>query len=126
MRLLIDTHALLWALGAPARLPIRVRDALRTPSNTVYVSAASVWEIAIKAALGKVNADIDEVADAAADVGFEGLSITIAHAQRVRRLPDHHRDPFDRMLIAQAVEEGLTVVTRDRAFAEYPVQVMWG
>ena len=57
MRLLIDTHALLWALGAPARLPIRVRDALRTPSNTVYVSAASVWEIAIKAALGKVNAE---------------------------------------------------------------------
>jgi len=125
VRLLIDTHALLWALASPGRLPARVRDALRAPSNTVYVSAASVWEIAIKAALGKVTADIDELTSAATDVGFEGLSVTIAHAQRVRRLPDHHRDPFDRMLIAQAAEEGLTVVTRDREFVQYRVQVMW-
>jgi hypothetical protein len=75
--LLIDTHALLWALATPGRLPAGVRDALQAPLNTVYVSAASVWEIAIKAALGKVTADIDELTSAAAEVGFEGLSVTI-------------------------------------------------
>jgi len=126
VRLLLDTHALLWALAAPARLPSATAAAIRDPSNAVYVSAASVWEIAIKAALGKVKADVDEVARSAAEVGFDELPVTFAHARRVRALPPHHRDPFDRMLAAQALEEGLTVVTRDRSFGDYRVTTAWG
>jgi PIN domain nuclease of toxin-antitoxin system len=126
MRLLLDTHALLWALAAPLRLPSATAAAIRDPSNAVYVSAASVWEIAIKAALGKVKADVDEIARAVTEVGFDELAVTVAHARRVRMLPPHHRDPFDRMLVAQAFEEGLTVVTRDKAFGDYRVATAWG
>jgi PIN domain nuclease of toxin-antitoxin system len=126
VRLLLDTHALLWALSAPTRLPSGTASAIRDPSNAVYVSAASAWEIAIKAGLGKVNADLDEIARSVAEVGFEELNVAFAHARRVRALPLRHRDPFDRMLIAQALEEGLTVVTRDTAFAGYGVPTAWG
>ena len=126
MRLLLDTHALLWALASPTRLPQAASTAIRDPSNAVFVSAASVWEIAIKANLGKVNADLEEVVQTVIEVGFEELSITLTHARRVRSLPLHHRDPFDRMLVAQAIEEGLTVVTRDRAFAAYKAPTFWG
>ena len=126
MRLLLDTHTLLWALARPAKLPARTAAAIREPANAVFVSAASVWEIAIKAALGKLSADLDEVVRTSIDVGFEELAVTFAHARRVGALPALHRDPFDRMLVAQALEEGLTVVTRDAAVAEYGVPTLWG
>lgn len=125
MRLLLDTHALLWALSAPARLPARVSAAIREPSNAVYVSAATGWEIAIKVGLGKLTADMDEIASAIEDVGFDELAVRIAHARRLRTLPAHHRDPFDRMLVAQALEEGLTIVTRDRQLTTYGAPTMW-
>ncbi len=125
MRLLLDTHALLWALAAPAKLSARSAAAIRDPANTVFVSAASGWEIAIKVALGKLSADLDEIVRATADVGFEELAVTLVHARRVGALPLHHRDPFDRMLVAQAFEEGLTVVTRDGAVREYGVPTLW-
>jgi PIN domain nuclease of toxin-antitoxin system len=125
VRLLLDTHALLWALGSPDRLPARIAKALRDPSNSVYVSAASAWEIAIKASLGKLTADVDEIVGAIAEVGFDELSITLVHARRVRALPSHHRDPFDRMLVAQAIEEGLAIVTHDGALQAYPIPIEW-
>lgn len=125
MRLLLDTHALLWALAAPSRLPPRIAKALRDPSNTVFVSAASAWEIAIKASLGKLSADVDEIVHAVVDVGFDELSVTLAHARRVRDLPSHHRDPFDRMLVAQALEEGLALVTHDGVLRAYRVPIEW-
>lgn len=125
MRFLLDTHAFLWALSSPARLPSRTASAIRDPSNPVYVSAASVWEIAIKAALGKLTADVDDIVRSVEEVGFEELAVTLNHARRVFALPLHHRDPFDRMLVAQAFEEGLTIVTRDASFAAYRIPTQW-
>ena len=125
MRLLLDTHALLWALATPAKLPAATAAAIRDPANAVFVSAASAWEIAIKSALGKLSADLDEIVRTSIEVGFEELVVTLAHARRVRALPPRHRDPFDRMLVAQAIEEGLTVVTRDAAVGDYGVSTLW-
>ncbi|MBV9949062.1 MAG: type II toxin-antitoxin system VapC family toxin [Myxococcales bacterium] len=125
MRLLLDTHALLWALSAPSKLPLRASAALRAPENDVFVSAASVWEIAIKATLGKLSADIDEIVRTSIEVGFEELAVTMVHARRVRSLPDRHRDPFDRMLVAQALEEGMTVVTHDAQVIAYGAPSLW-
>ncbi|MGH7438976.1 MAG: type II toxin-antitoxin system VapC family toxin [Polyangiaceae bacterium] len=125
MRLLLDTHALLWALGAPARLPDAAAKAISDPDNEVFASAASIWEIAIKAALGKVSADVDEIVDSLPEAGFDPLDVTVDHARRVRRLPPHHRDPFDRLFVAQSLEEGLVIVTRDGAFAPYKVPTLW-
>ena len=123
--LLLDTHALLWALSAPRRLPARVAASLRDPNTEVYVSAVSTWEIAIKSALGKITADLAAIVDAARAADFEELPITIAHTERLRALPAHHRDPFDRLLVAQAVEEHLTIVTHDRLIAAYSVARLW-
>ena len=121
MNLLLDTHVLLWWLDDPTRLSEASRTAIRDGKNTVYVSAAAVWEIVIKKALGKLDApdDLDEVLRTCR---FTPLPVTIAHALAVRSLPTHHRDPFDRMLVAQAICEGLTVVTRDPQILLYPVQ----
>jgi PIN domain nuclease of toxin-antitoxin system len=124
-RLLLDTHALLWALGAPRRLPARVAAALRDPDTDVYVSAVSTWEIAIKSALGKIDADLTAIVGAARAADFDELSVTIAHTARLCVLPAHHRDPFDRLLIAQALEEHLTIVTHDRRIAAYSVARLW-
>jgi PIN domain nuclease of toxin-antitoxin system len=126
VRLLLDTHALLWALARPAKLPAPTAAAIRDPVNAVFVSAASAWEIAIKAGLGKLSVDLDEVVRTSTDAGFEELAVTLVHARRVRTLPARHRDPFDRMLVAQALEEGLTIVTRDAAIGDYAVPTLWG
>lgn len=126
MRLLLDTHALLWALGHPGRLPKGVAAALRDPSNDVVVSAVSTWEVAIKTALGRLAADAAAIVAELRDAGFDELPITVDHTVRLRDLPPHHRDPFDRLLVAQALVEGLTVVTSDRAFAAYPAPRWWG
>ena len=125
MRLLLDTHALLWALAAPAKLPAKTAAGIRDPANSVFISAASAWEIAIKVALRKLTADLDEIVSTSVEVGFEELAVTLAHARRVRSLPPLHRDPFDRMLVAQALEEGLTIVTRDAAVGDYGVPTLW-
>jgi PIN domain nuclease of toxin-antitoxin system len=122
VKLLLDTHAVLWWL-ADAGLTDDALDAVADPANLVYVSAASVWEAGIKARLGKL--DIPEPLEVAfRDDGFEPLPVTFEHAARAAVLPDHHRDPFDRMLVAQADLEGLTIVTRDRAFAPYDVRTL--
>ncbi len=124
-RLLLDTHALVWALSTPRRLPARAAVAIRDPDNDVFVSAVSAWEIAIKSALGKIHADLAVVVRGAHDAGFEELPITVAHALRLRVLPAHHRDPFDRLLVAQAIEERLTIVSHDRAIATYRAPMLW-
>jgi len=92
--------------------------------DLVFVSAASAWEVAVKSALGKLVAR-GTVSEALADYGFSSLPISIRHADGVRALPPHHRDPFDRMLIAQAQIEGITIVTKDPVFARYDVAVRW-
>jgi len=124
-RLLLDTHALIWALSNPRRLPPGVAADIRNPESDVYVSAASTWEIAIKSALGKISADLAAIVTAARAADFEELPVTIAHTQQLRALPAHHRDPFDRLLVAQALAEGLTIVTHDQSIAAYSVSRLW-
>jgi PIN domain nuclease of toxin-antitoxin system len=120
MTLLLDTHVLLWWLDDPGHLSRPARRAIQDGTNPVYVSAAVAWEIAIKKALGKLDApdDLEAVIDANR---FLPLPITIAHALAVQSLPNHHRDPFDRMLIAQALHEGFRLVSRDSEIAKYAV-----
>ena len=120
MNLLLDTHILLWWLADDPGLSEKQRSAIADPANLVYVSAASAWEISIKKALGKLIAPNDLGAALIASE-LEQLPITVIHAEAVGGLPPHHRDPFDRMLIAQAGVEDLTVVTGDPMFAQYEV-----
>ena len=122
MNLLLDTHALLWWL-ADEELSDPARQAIEAPENLVAVSAASVWEISIKRALGKLRTGND-LFGAVADAGFDPLPISLEHAEAAGALPAHHDDPFDRMLIAQAQLHDLVIVSRDRRFAPYPVDVL--
>ncbi len=122
MNLLVDSHCLLWWL-ADMPMSLVAREAIAEPANTVYVSAASIWELEIKAALGKLHLDADLVAEVEHQ-GFTWLPITAAHGRAAARLPVHHRDPFDRMLIAQSGIEGCTLVSRDAVFAMYSVTVI--
>jgi PIN domain nuclease of toxin-antitoxin system len=123
-RYLLDTHVVLWWLDDDATLSERAREAITDPANEVVVSAASAWEIAIKRALGKLNApqDLFDVLDAQE---FSWLPVSIAHAAAVEGLPTHHSDPFDRLLIAQAGIEDLPIVTADGRFGPYDVRVCW-
>ncbi len=128
MRLLLDTHALLWWLLDDSRLSASARAALADGSNTVFVSAASAREVAIKASLGKLPLPPEAeagIADAAVEAGFIQLPVTFDHAAGVRTLPWRHRDPFDRLLVAQGRLEGLTLVTGDSALGFYGVDLLW-
>jgi PIN domain nuclease of toxin-antitoxin system len=117
VRLLLDTHLLLWALGQPARLPAAARRQIEKAD--VYVSAASIWEISIKSALGKLEADPAAVLGAVEPAGFLLLPITGEHAAKTVELAPHHKDPFDRMLVAQASYEPMILLTNDNALADY-------
>jgi PIN domain nuclease of toxin-antitoxin system len=128
VKILIDTSCWLWSLATPERLNKRTRALLSDPAHTLYLSAASSWEIAIKAALGKLH--LPEPPDKYVPSRMEaldirGLPVEHAHALRVFGLPRHHRDPFDRILVAQAQTESLTILTADRAFAAYDVETIW-
>ena len=128
MRLLLDTHAFLWWLGASPRLSRRAKSAIGNARNQCLVSVASGWEIAIKLSLGKLRIDaaLDRfLPEQLAANGFQPLAIELKHAARVARLAFHHRDPFDRLLIAQAIEEELSVVTADPVFTRYGVKRVW-
>jgi len=125
LRLLLDTHALFWALLEPGRLPATLRATLEDPANIVFASAASVWEMAIKQAIGKVDFPFAALAAALRRANLLELQITIRHAEAAARLPPFHRDPFDRMLVAQAQSEGLSLVSRDPAMRQYQVTVLW-
>lgn len=124
MRLLVDTHLLVWWLAGGARLPRRAREILADASNQVYFSAASVWEVAIKAALGKIKVDPDEMLGALHSGGFEELYVTSRHAAAAMRLPGHHADPFDRLLVAQSMVEPMHLLTDDRILGAYGANVI--
>jgi PIN domain nuclease of toxin-antitoxin system len=122
LRLLLDTHTLIWwAHDRP--VAAEAAEAIRAPENSVFVSAASIWEAAIKVHIGKLELEVD-LAAGSAEHGFEPLAITLPHAAAAGRLPPHHGDPFDRMLVAQAQLEGLTIVTRDLVFDRYSVAIL--
>ncbi len=122
-RLLLDTHVFLWWKVDDPRLGSQAREAI-AQADLVLVSAASAWEAAIKAQLGKLELSAS-FAEGVVASGFEKLPINFEHAEENAKLPSHHRDPFDRMLIAQARVEGLTLVTHDRGLAAYDVPILW-
>jgi len=127
VKLLLDTHVVLWAATEPARLAPHARSAIEDGANDVFLSVVSAWEIAIKQSLGKL--ELPDPAEAwlpavVRRTGLEVAELGIAAALRVRGLPWHHRDPFDRLLVAQALDAGYTIVTHDRDFASYGVSIM--
>ncbi|HEX7070763.1 MAG TPA: type II toxin-antitoxin system VapC family toxin [Rhodothermales bacterium] len=123
-RLLLDTHALIWALAGPDVLDRRARRAIEDPNNAVLVSPASLYEINLKIALGKLAAPSVDLLERIDATGFSAMPIRLDHAALAGRLPFHHRDPFDRLLIAQAHLEGLTLVSRDVHLAAYGIEVL--
>jgi PIN domain nuclease of toxin-antitoxin system len=128
LRLLLDTHALLWWLTDDRSFPASARKLIARGSNTIVVSSASAWEIAIKVRLGKLPMAVDLVADlerVLIQESFEALAISLDHSVRAGLLPGPHRDPFDRMLIAQSQAEGLPIVSNDAAFDGYGVRRLW-
>ena len=122
MKLLLDTHVLLWAAGSPAQLPPAVRAMLDDPDNELLFSAASLWEIVIKRGLGRADFQVDArvLRRGLLDNGYLELPITSEHAVFIDSLPAIHKDPFDRFLIAQATVEGITLLTADALVAQYP------
>jgi PIN domain nuclease of toxin-antitoxin system len=121
--LLLDAHALLWWLADDPTLSDAARTAIADPATDVLVSAATVWEISIKRGLGKLEAP-DGLVDAIEASGFSGLPVTLADGEAIAALPDHHRDPFDRMLVAQAMRINAVIVSRDAAFDAYDCDVL--
>lgn len=124
MKLLLDTHAALWWLGDDDRFGAEAARQLDDDTNHVLLSAAVVWEVAIKRALGKLRAPTDMVL-VMLGAGVQPLPIKLEHAAAVEALPTHHRDPFDRMLIAQATVEDATIVSRDEVLRQYDVETIW-
>jgi PIN domain nuclease of toxin-antitoxin system len=122
VRLLLDTHALLWWLADNPRLRAQARTMIADPDNAILVSTVSLWEIAVKTRIGKMRVNVGEVARLAAAGGFTLLDIRTAHLEVLAALPAHHRDPFDHLLIAQAIAEAATLMTEDRNIGRYPVQ----
>jgi PIN domain nuclease of toxin-antitoxin system len=123
VKFLVDSNAFIWAYVQPTELSAAAHQAISDSANERFISIASIWEIAIKTSTGKLAMPPDPSA-ALSDLALTLLPISLAHTQRIPTLPFHHRDPFDRMMIAQAIEEGLTIVTRDRIFAAYGVPVL--
>ncbi len=122
-RLLLDTHVFIWWRAEPSRLEVAARRTI-AEAEVVFVSAASAWEVGIKVALGRLR--LPETMEAGVEAsGFERLGIGFSHCERAAALPLHHRDPFDRMLIAQALVENLTLVTHDRQIEPYRLAVLW-
>lgn len=124
MIVLLDTHALIWSLEDSERLSQAARAVIEDVGNVVLASATSGWEITIKKALGRLAAP-DDLEAAIEAAGFTKRSITFADTNRLGSLPPHHRDPFDRMLVAQALVDGVPIVTVDPQIARYPIQTIW-
>lgn len=128
MSLLVDTHCWLWSLLAPERLNAPSREALRDPRQAVFLSVASMWEMTIKAGLGKLSLPLppsEYIPSRLATLGHQTLPILPPHVFALERMPLHHKDPFDRLLVAQAQVEGLQLVTADQALRPYDVPLLW-
>ena len=128
MRVLLDTHTLIWWDSALDKLPVRVQRVLYDSDTTVYVNLASAWEMQIKAQLGKLQEAkpwLTILQDQINHNGFRLLHPELSHIQQLDHLPFHHKDPFDRLLIAQAIVEDLTLVSRDPKFTPYPAHLFW-
>lgn len=126
MNYLIDTHILIWFTEGDAQLPLNIREVIIDPQNTIFVSHVSIWEIAIKTAIGKLNLSLSlpELEKSLGKNGFSELSTRFSHFEALANLPLHHQDPFDRLLVAQAIAEDFTVVSHDPKFKFYPVKLL--
>ena len=124
MKFLLDTHALLWWLTDDDQLGGRAREVVADPANDILISMVSLWEIAVKVRVGKLQADIAEIINAVQREGFTVLDIGVAHLVTLAELPMHHRDPFDHLLIAQAMTEDATFMSEDRNAPRYPVRMV--
>ena len=128
MKYLLDTHVFIWWAGEPACLSTLALSLCRNPANTLLLSVASVWEMQIKSQLGKLHLalPLSEIIDSQQQTNrLEILPITLAHIWGLAKLSDHHKDPFDRLLISQAISEGLTLISHDPDVTKYPVQTAW-
>jgi PIN domain nuclease of toxin-antitoxin system len=128
MRVLVDTHTFLWALLKDHRLSARAKQILISREHELYFSLVSLWEIAVKMKIGKLNtvgSSVTYIRDEMAEYGMELLPIRYEHILELERLPLHHSEPFDRLLIAQAVAESLPILTHDEKFPLYPVKLIW-
>jgi PIN domain nuclease of toxin-antitoxin system len=124
LKLLLDTRALLWWLSDDDQLGRQARELVADPGNDVLISIVSLWEIAVKTRVGKLQADIKEISDAVEHGDFKLLDIEMEHLITLAALPMHHRDPFDHLLIAQAITEDATFISEDRNVARYPVRTL--
>ena len=124
MKVLLDTHALLWWLADDDQIGIQARDLIADPGNNILISVASLWEIVVKVRVGKLEADIEEISEAIELDGFTLLTINPAHLRTLAGLPMHHRDPFDHLLIAQAIAEEAIFLSADQNTSKYSVQTI--
>jgi PIN domain nuclease of toxin-antitoxin system len=128
MRVLVDTHTFLWALLKDHRLSARARQVLTSGEHELYFSLVSLWEIAVKMKIGKLNtvgSSVSYIRDEMVEYGMELLPIRYEHILQLERLPLHHSEPFDRLLIAQGIAESLPILTHDSEFPAYPVKLIW-
>ena len=129
MKVLLDTHAFLWWIADDPSLSVTAREVIADGGNDIYLSAVSVWEIAIKARVGRLKLfsdDLDSFIDRhVRESSFLPLPITLAHSVKIHALPNHHRDPFDQMLVAQSLVEGFPIISVDKMIHSYDVDVIW-
>ena len=128
MKVLLDTHALLWFIWGDSKLGLAAREAIEAPSSRRMLSVASLWEMAVKVSLGKLEVELplhQLVSRHVLGNGIEVLPISVAHLDELIELPLHHHDPFDRLILAQARVEGATVITKDEKFSQYRVATRW-
>jgi len=124
VRVLLDTHAVVWALSDDPRLSPTARRVVEDAGTEVFVSVVSAWEMSVKQALGKLSVP-DDLESVLVDAGFLQRLVRFSDCRRLTALPAIHRDPFDRMLVSQALEDGIPIVTRDESIARYPLQTIW-
>jgi PIN domain nuclease of toxin-antitoxin system len=124
MKIIIDTHILLWWVSNDRQLPIKARRLIENPANKISVSVASIWEIAIKRALGRIEINLKELEEALKINNLETLAVKLDHAIEVSELPQHHSDPFDRMLVAQSLAESAHLLTHDKQLRKYGKAVL--
>ena len=127
MTFLLDTHAFLWFASGDEKLPIHIQDTIKNLKNSCFVSVASMWEISIKQRLGKLNStlSIDKLFKLAEKNQIEILQISSEHLMKLSKLPLHHNDPFDRLIISQSIAEKLILISKDNALKSYPVKLSW-